>query len=247
MRSISPQKQISIQKVLSPSLLPSPAPIPSSSPLSLLCSPLLVTDQKPTTQTKGPPPLVICGPAGVGKGTLINLLISKYPSLFGFSVSHTTRAPRPGEEHGVHYYFTSIDEMKSAIANHQFIEYAQVHTNFYGTSYEAVNQIRKEGRICVLDIDIQGVQSVKRNSSMECQFIFIAPPTMEDLEKRLRGRGTETNDKILIRLENAKTEMEYGYQEGNFDAIFVNDEVEGTFERIVKYLEEKYGEYGFQR
>ena len=187
---------------------------------------------------------MICGPAGVGKGTLINLLISKYPSIFGFSVSHTTRAPRPGEEDGIHYYFTTVDAMKTAIDQNQFIEHAQVHTNFYGTSYEAVNRIQEEGRICVLDIDIQGVQSVKK-SSMACKYIFIAPPTMEDLEKRLRGRGTETNEKILIRLENAKNEMEFGVKEGNFDAIFVNDQIEETFEKIVKYLELNYGKYGF--
>jgi guanylate kinase len=187
---------------------------------------------------------VICGPAGVGKGTLINLLITKYPSIFGFSVSHTTRAPRPGEEDGIHYYFTTVEAMKTAIDQNQFIEHAQVHTNFYGTSYEAVNRIQEEGRICVLDIDIQGVQSVKK-SSMACKYIFIAPPTMEDLEKRLRGRGTETNEKILIRLENAKNEMEFGVREGNFDAIFVNDQIEETFEKIVKYLELNYGKYGF--
>lgn len=134
--------------------------------------------------------------------------------------------------------------MKAAIAENKFIEHAQVHTNFYGTSYEAVDKIRQEGRICVLDIDVQGVQSVKK-SSMKCKYIFIAPPTMEDLEKRLRGRGTETNDKILIRLENAKKEMEYGMTPGNFDAIFVNDTIEETFEKIVQYLRMSYGNYGF--
>jgi guanylate kinase len=172
------------------------------------------------------------------------MLFDKYPSFFGFSVSHTTRAPRPGEEDGIHYYFTTVEAMKTAIDQNQFIEHAQVHTNFYGTSYEAVNRIQEEGRICVLDIDIQGVQSVKK-SSMACKYIFIAPPTMEDLEKRLRGRGTETNEKILIRLENAKNEMEFGVREGNFDAIFVNDQIEETFEKIVKYLELNYGKYGF--
>lgn len=172
------------------------------------------------------------------------MLFDKYPSFFGFSVSHTTRAPRPGEEDGVHYNFTTVDAMKVAIAENKFIEHAQVHTNFYGTSYDAVNKIRDEGRICVLDIDIQGVQSVKK-SMIECKYIFIAPPTMDDLENRLRGRGTETIDKILIRLENAKKELEYGLEEGNFDAIVVNDSLENAFIRLLSFLEQFYGDFGF--
>jgi guanylate kinase len=173
------------------------------------------------------------------------MLFDKYPSFFGFSVSHTTRAPRPGEEDGIHYYFTTVDAMKTAIDQNQFIEHAQVHTNFYGTSYEAVNRIQEEGRICVLDIDIQGVQNVKK-SSIGCKYIFIAPPTMEDLEYRLRGRGTETDDKIQVRLENAKKELEYGLEEGNFDAIVVNDTLDNSFIRLLSFLEQFYGEYGFQ-
>jgi guanylate kinase len=173
------------------------------------------------------------------------MLFDKYPSFFGFSVSHTTRAPRPGEEDGIHYYFTTVEAMKTAIDQNQFIEHAQVHTNFYGTSYEAVNRIQEEGRICVLDIDIQGVQNVKK-SSIGCKYIFIAPPTMEDLEYRLRGRGTETDDKIQVRLENAKKELEYGLEEGNFDAIVVNDTLDNSFIRLLSFLEQFYGEYGFQ-
>jgi guanylate kinase len=173
------------------------------------------------------------------------MLFDKYPSFFGFSVSHTTRAPRPGEEDGIHYYFTTVDAMKTAIDQNQFIEHAQVHTNFYGTSYEAVNRIKEEGRICVLDIDIQGVENVKK-SMLECKYIFIAPPTMDDLESRLRGRGTETDDKISIRLENAKKELEYGLEEGNFDAVIVNDTLQNSFIRLLSFLEQFYGEYGFQ-
>jgi guanylate kinase len=135
--------------------------------------------------------------------------------------------------------------MKADIQQGRFIESAQVHTNYYGTSYDAVNQISDQGRICVLDIDIQGVQNVKK-SQIECKYIFIAPPTMEDLERRLRGRGTETNEKIKIRLENAKKELEYGLEEGNFDAVIVNDTIENSFIRLLSFLEQFYSEYGFQ-
>lgn len=89
----------------------------------------------------GPLPIVVAGPSGVGKGTLIKLLMDKYPDLFGFSVSHCTRAPRPGEINGVHYNFVSVPEIEKAIENNEFIEYAQVHTNYYGTSIEAVEKV----------------------------------------------------------------------------------------------------------
>jgi guanylate kinase len=212
---------------------------------------------QPTTTTSssavpslfhGPPPLVICGPAGVGKGTLINLLITKYPSLFGFSVSHTTRAPRPGEVDGVHYHFTTPDAMRAAIEQGSFIEHAHVHTNYYGTSYDAVTKIQEQGKICVLDIDVQGVRNIKQrmahpssSSPLRCLYLFIAPPTMADLEKRLRGRATETDEKIRVRLENAVGELEYGREKGNFDAVIVNDTVEESYRKIVQFLELHYG------
>ena len=100
-------------------------------------------------------PVVVAGPSGVGKGTIVKRLMDKYPSLFGFSVSHTTRAPRPGEEDGVHYNFVEKSAMEAAIANGEFIEHAAVHTNFYGTSIAAVDKVKSEGKVCILDIDIQ--------------------------------------------------------------------------------------------
>ncbi len=142
-------------------------------------------------------PIVIAGPSGVGKGTLVKKLMEKYPACFGFSVSHTTRAPRPGETHGVHYNFVSKDTMLKAIENKEFIEYAHVHSNIYGTSIAAVDKVIDEGKVCILDIDIQGVESVKK-SHLKCKYLFITPPSKTDLEQRLRGRNTETEDKIQV-------------------------------------------------
>lgn len=170
-------------------------------------------------------PIVIAGPSGVGKGTLVSQLMARYPKLFGFSVSHTTRQPRPGEEDGVHYHFVEKAKMLESISNGEFIEYANVHTNIYGTSYAAVQKVQSDGKICILDIDIQGVQNVKQ-SALQSKYVFIAPPSMEILEQRLRGRGTETEEKVRVRLENAKTEMDFGATPGNFDAIIVNDDLE---------------------
>ena len=182
----------------------------------------------------GPCPLVFAGPSGVGKGTLIKMLLDKYPNIFGFSVSHTTRPPRPGEENGVHYNFVSFAEMKSGIGRNEFVEYANVHTSMYGTSKAAILKIREQNKICILDIDMQGVQSVKK-SKIDSKYVFIAPPSMEALEARLRGRGTETEDKIEIRLQNAIAECAYGTAE-NFDCVLVNDKLDETFKNLMNRI-----------
>lgn len=184
----------------------------------------------------GPAPVVIAGPSGVGKGTLINMLLEKFPSAFGFSVSHTTRAPRPGEVDGVHYNFVSKEDFEDAVERGDFVEFAKVHTNYYGTSFQAIDKIRSAGKICILDIDVQGVQTVKK-SKLDAKFVFVAPPSMADLEARLRGRNTETAEKIKLRLENAVAELAYSKVEGAFDLILVNDEINAAFTRMVRQLQ----------
>ncbi|PWA94743.1 guanylate kinase-like domain-containing protein [Artemisia annua] len=180
-------------------------------------------------------PIVISGPSGVGKGTLINMLMKEFPAMFGFSVSHTTRAPREKEENGVHYHFTNRDVMEEEIKSGKFLEYADVHGNLYGTSIEAVEVVADAGKRCILDIDVQGARSV-RASSLEAIFIFISPPSFEELEKRLRARGTETEEQVQKRLGNAKEELEQGKSSGLFDHILVNDNLEACYERLKKIL-----------
>ena len=192
----------------------------------------------------GPCPLVFAGPSGVGKGTLINMLMRRLPGMFGFSVSHTTRQPRPGEEDGKHYHFLETREMEHGIANKEFIEYANVHTNIYGTSLRAVESVRSQGKICILDIDIQGVKNVKL-SSLDCRYVFISPPSIETLEARLRGRGTETEEKIQVRMTNAQEELKYGHEEGNFDAMIINDDLEKSFRQIQETISNFYPDMDF--
>lgn len=134
--------------------------------------------------------------------------------------------------------------MEEAIARGEFIETARVHTNIYGTSYAAVQKVSSKGKICILDIDIQGVQSVKK-SGMESKFIFILPPSMEELEKRLRGRATESDDMVKVRLETAIKEIEFGKSAGNFDAIIVNDDVERAYEELRSTLQTFYPGFDF--
>eukprot|EP00934_Nitzschia_sp_Nitz4_P005886 Nitzschia sp. Nitz4//scaffold3_size479765//202151//202848//NITZ4_000084-RA/size479765-augustus-gene-1.563-mRNA-1//1//CDS//3329550710//5876//frame0 len=187
-----------------------------------------------------PTPVAFCGPSGVGKGTLIEMLMKRFPNdQFGFSVSHTTRKPRPGEVDGKHYHFTTVEDIKKEIADGKFVEYAEVHGNYYGTSIASVESVQKEGKICILDIDIQGIMKVKE-STLSPRYLFISPPSMEELEKRLRGRGTETEESIQKRLGNAKKEMDYGHEPGNFDRIFVNEGLEECFEAVATAFKEWY-------
>ncbi|XP_057438686.1 guanylate kinase 2 isoform X3 [Lotus japonicus] len=180
-------------------------------------------------------PVVISGPSGVGKGTLITMLMQEFPSMFGFSVSHTTRAPRNIEEDGVHYHFTEKSVMEKEIKNGKFLEFASVHGNLYGTSVEAVEMVADAGKRCILDIDVQGARSV-RASSLEAIFIFICPPSMKELEKRLRDRGTEKEEQILKRLRNAEAEIEQGKSSQIFDFILYNDNLEECYEKLKKLL-----------
>ncbi|KAG8479770.1 hypothetical protein CXB51_029607 [Gossypium anomalum] len=180
-------------------------------------------------------PVVISGPSGVGKGTLINMLMKEFPTMFGFSVSHTTRAPRSMEKNGVHYHFTERSIMEKDIKDGKFLEFASVHGNLYGTSIEAVEAVADSGKRCILDIDVQGAKSV-RASSLDAAFIFISPPSMAKLEERLHLRGTETEEQIQKRLRNAKAEIEQGKSSGIFDHILCNDHLEKCYDDLKKLL-----------
>jgi len=183
----------------------------------------------------GQKPVVISGPSGVGKGTLIAKLMKDYPSKFGFSVSHTTRSPREKEIDGVHYHFTERLKIDKDISEGKFLEFAHVHGNVYGTSIEAVESVTDEGKRCILDIDVQGARSV-RASSLEAIFIFVCPPSFEELEKRLRARGTETEEQIQKRLRNAQAELDQSNEPGLFDHLLVNDDLETCYENLKKLL-----------
>ncbi|KAF6259164.1 P-loop containing nucleoside triphosphate hydrolase protein [Scenedesmus sp. NREL 46B-D3] len=182
-------------------------------------------------------PIVICGPSGVGKGTLIGKLMGQHPDSFGFSVSHTTRGPRPGEQNGAHYYFTDTHAMSAQVAQGMFLEHAQVHGNMYGTSLAAVARVSSEGKHCVLDIDVQGAQQVRASALGDrCLFIFVAPPSEQELERRLRNRGTETEDKVLQRLANATSEIAKAQEPGLFHHTLVNGDLEQAYMQLQQLL-----------
>jgi guanylate kinase len=181
-------------------------------------------------------PIVFCGPSGAGKSTLLKRLMADYPKAFAFSVSHTTRRPRPGEVNGRDYHFVTREEIELGIKNDEFLEHAKFSDNFYGTSKKAVEHVLASGRICALDIDIQGVINLKK-TNLNPVYCFVKPPSIDALEKRLRERGTETEESLNKRLETAKIELEYERTEPNaFDHVIVNDNLELAYEKLKSIL-----------
>ncbi|KAG0172786.1 hypothetical protein DFQ28_002946 [Apophysomyces sp. BC1034] len=174
---------------------------------------------------------VISGPSGSGKSTLLKQLFAEFPDTFGFSVSHTTRGPRPGEIDGKDYHFVTKDKMIDEVAAGKFIESATFSGNMYGTSIKSVEDVVASGKVCMLDIDMQGVQSVKK-TSLQPRYVFIQPPSFEVLEERLRGRGTETEEAVRARLDSSKKEMEYAKQPGSYDRVIINDNLETAYNEL---------------
>lgn len=175
---------------------------------------------------------VISGPAGSGKGTIVSRVRELAP--FDFSVSATTRAPRPGEIDGVHYHYMTKDAFRAKIAAGEMFEYAEYVGNLYGTPKQAVEDALDAGKNIILEIDAQGAMQVK-DKMPEAILIFILPPDYETLVARIRGRGTETEDVIAERMQKAHTEL--GYFE-RYDYVVVNetDGVEQAAENVIAIL-----------
>ncbi|GAD92899.1 hypothetical protein SMAC_01050 [Paecilomyces variotii No. 5] len=180
-------------------------------------------------------PIVISGPSGVGKGTLYKRLFEKHPDTFALSVSHTTRKPRPGEQEGVDYHYVTKEDFQDLISKDGFVEWAQFGDNLYGTSKSTIQEQSAKGRVVVLDIEMEGVKQVQR-SDIKARYVFIAPPSEEELEKRLRGRATDAEGSILKRLAQAKLELEYAKTPGVHDKTIVNDDLEKAYKELEEWV-----------
>ena len=176
---------------------------------------------------------IISGASGVGKSTVLKMVMAADPAL-QFSVSATTRPPRPGEEHGVQYYFVSKAQFKEMITNGEFLEYDAHMGNLYGTPKFQVAEKRKLGHL-ILDIEPNGALNVKQLWP-DAHLIFIAPPSMEELERRLRGRGDTPEDQIQMRLKRAAWEMS---QKDKYELVVINDTAQACAEKILNFIAEK--------
>jgi guanylate kinase len=166
---------------------------------------------------------VLTGPSGVGKGTLVKALLKRHPELW-LSVSATTRAPREGELDGVHYFFLSAEDFAQQVKGDGFLEWASFAGNCYGTPRAAVEQRLREGQPVLLEIEVEGARQVRRSFPVGLQ-IFVAPPSFEELERRIRGRGTEAEEAIQRRLARAREELAAATE---FDAVLVNGDLEAA-------------------
>jgi guanylate kinase len=176
--------------------------------------------------------VVLAGPAGVGKGTIVQRILAS-ESDFLLSVSATTRDPRPGEVDGVHYHFISKAEFESLIAENQLLEYAIVHgSNYYGTLLNELTRAEAEDKHLLLEIDLQGARQVKARIP-QALTIFISPPSWEELESRLRNRGTETEEQIQTRLSTARTELASA---GEFDFNLTNQDLDSCVAQVVELV-----------
>ena len=181
---------------------------------------------------------VFSGPSGVGKGTLNAKLFAEFGDQIAFSVSATTRAPREGEIDGTHYFFISRQEFENRIANNDFLEYAEFAGNCYGTPVSYVKSLLEQGKNVLLEIEVQGAMQVRKRMP-ESVSVFILPPSFEELEHRLRGRGTESEEKILARLETARRELEFA---PSYDYQIVNGgDLEAAYQELRSvYLKETH-------
>lgn len=164
--------------------------------------------------------VIISAPSGAGKSTLISRIMKRDPR-FSFSVSTTTRFPREGEKDGINYYFKDRKDFEKMIENDEFLEWAEVHGNLYGTSKKEVDRIHAAEKIPLFDIDVQGAKNIREK--IAGVFVFIVPPSMEELKRRLLTRSTDSQETIELRIRNASAELAYA---GIYDYVIVNDSLE---------------------
>lgn len=176
--------------------------------------------------------IVISAPSGAGKTTLCKRLLDEFPTVT-LSISSTTRPPRGKEKNSVDYFFLTRAEFESKIQAGEFVEWAKVHDNYYGTSKTTLQSALSRGQSVLLDIDVQGADQLKAAFPKDCYRVFISPPNLNELEKRLRARGTDSEETIQTRLKNAQIEMDHAK---SFDKIIVNDSLDRAYSELRLFL-----------
>ena len=178
---------------------------------------------------------IFCAPSGSGKSTMVRHLLTKYPDLFELSVSCTTRPPRGQEVHGKEYYFISVEEFQKRIEHNDFIEYEQVYEGlYYGTLKEEIDRIEAAGRQVLFDVDVKGGIHLKEILGDKATSIFICPPSIDELRRRLEGRGDTSPEMIEKRLAKAEEELSY---KPRFDRVIINDDLAHAYEQLDAIIE----------
>ena len=178
---------------------------------------------------------IFCAPSGSGKSTMVKHLLTNHPNLFELSISCTTRAPRGQEVHGKEYYFITVEEFQKRIENAEFIEYEQVYEGlYYGTLKAEVERIESAGKQVLFDVDVKGGLNLKRILGDRAVSIFICPPSIEELRRRLEGRGDTSPEMIEKRLAKAEKELSY---KPYFDRVVVNDDLQHAFAQLDQIVE----------
>ena len=173
--------------------------------------------------------LILSGPSGAGKSTIIHEAADRIGPWY-FSISSTTRTPRPGEEDGVAYHFVTREAFEAGIAAGEFLEYAEVHGHYYGTSLAPVRQALAEEKLVLFDIDVQGHRLARQAMGDRITSVFITPPSLAELERRLRARATDSDEAIRHRLHNAREEIQ---ALDEFDYVLINDRIDSSVEAFV--------------
>ena len=179
--------------------------------------------------------VLFCGPSGSGKTTIVHHLMQQFP-MMRFSVSATTREKRPNEVHGKDYYFLSVDEFKEKIQNDEFLEWEEVYKDrFYGTLKKEVERILNDGYVAIFDVDVEGGLHIRKQFGRQLLDVFVMPPSVDDLHKRLVARATESEDSLFKRLDKAEKEMNYAFR---FNHVIVNAVLEDAKLDAVKIVKE---------
>ncbi|OAA71570.1 guanylate kinase [Cordyceps fumosorosea ARSEF 2679] len=187
--------------------------------------------------TENTRPIVISGPSGVGKGTLIDMLLASHPDRFTKTISHTTRPPRPGETDGNQYFFISEAEFASLVSQDAFLEHTLYSGHHYGTSSATVTDQQAKRRVVILEIDMDGARQVRDRGAVDARFVFVRPPSLEALEARLRGRGSESEGSLRRRLESAQREMaQLDSSHGLYDKVIVSDDLNKAYKELEQFV-----------
>lgn len=179
--------------------------------------------------------IIFSAPSGAGKTTLVHEIMKRLPYPFAFSVSATTRPPRPSEKHGIDYYFLTREEFEKKIKNGEFVEWEEIYPGiFYGTLSSEIERLWHDKKIILFDVDVKGAMSLKKHFGSQALSIFVKPPSLEVLRERLLLRGTETPDSLQMRLDKATYELTF---EPYFDVVVLNDDLDKAIDKASRHIE----------